>query len=285
MDRNNVLEKRLLSRSYSSRRKIKEILETRYVSLGDQKPSLFLVPTKGSSDEGGKQTSTKSLLHVEKPKDPISKERKTRTRQEFKTYIHETMKKQKALTKRITRNRQVNVHKLLDHYQIPKYEDYTELNNLWQKYMHDLLFNNTKAGGGGVTSTEEDIQLPSLAFILPKLSSAEYVGCMLTVLQSKNTNLIGIRGIVLWDAQHSFIVVSPRDTQANEIAEASKSPPSPTELVGGLKILPKTGTLFAFDIVLNDRTCIGFTIVGSRFELRSIDRAGKKFKSHNVIDL
>lgn len=279
MDRNNILEKRLLSRCYSSRSKIKEILETRYVSLGDQKPSLFLVPTKGSDEV---KQNTKSLLHVEKPKDTIPKERKTKTRQEFKTYIHETMKKQKLLTKRVTRDHKVNVLKLLDHYKIPKFEDYVELNNLWQKYMHDLLFNSTKANA--ILDDANEIQLPSLAFILPKLSSAEYVGCMLTVIKSKNANLTGIRGIVLWDAQHSFIVVSPRDNEANEVAE-TKSKLSATELVGGLKVLPKKGTLFAFDIVLNDETCLGCSIVGSRFELRSVDRAGKKFKSHNVVDI
>lgn len=147
------------------------------------------------------------------------------------------------------------------------------MNKLWQKYAQDLIFQNGNL-------------MQSLSSILPRLTAADFNGCLLTVLQSRNTNVIGTRGIVVWDAQHSFILVVPRNEDSKEWNE-EKSRFSPSEMVGGLKVIPKKHTMFGFDIIdpRNENDCYGFTIVGSRFEIRSVERSGKKFKNHSVDDI
>lgn len=290
MNKNNILEKHILTRCYSSEARILELLSERYSIKGDQKPSLILMPT-GADDEKEKK---KSLLH-QKPGteiDETTRARKAHTRKELRNYLENMMNNQKRLIKKVQAyNRRARknppkkpfpLDRLLHHYEIPLFEDFTALNQLWQDYMQRLLFNSQLNS------------LPSTITMLQKLSSADFTGCLLTVSQSRNNNLIGLRGIVVWDAQHSFILCVPRFNDSKEWNE-NNTTFSPSEQVGGFRMVSKKGSLFEFDIILpkNNNTvdkihedqedeCIGFTIVGSRFEFRSIDRSGKKFKNHNV---
>lgn len=285
MNKNNSLERHLLTRCFSSDAKIEELLSTRYSNLGDQKPVLVLMPT------GRENAKEKSLFHSERKNgfgDNVNKERIISTRQQLKLYVKETTKRQKRLIKKLQlysrtktdKSKPFPIELLIKHYSIPKFEDFIGLNTLWQKYMQDLLFSNDK--------------IPNLTTLLPKLASADFVGCMLTVIRSANNNLVGTRGIVIWDAQHSFILCVPRMEDSKEWKEKSSSF-SPSEQVGGLKIIPKSKCLFSFEVILpssgkdssasTDEECIGFTIIGSRFELRSIDRSGRKFKNHKVEDI
>lgn len=288
MNKNNALERHLLTRCYSSEARIEELLSTRYSITGDQKPSLLLIPT-GQDAENGK---TKALLHQEKAKivDEAHKKKKYNTRMELKSYIKNTLNNQQKVIKKIqayNRLTKKNVNqkkpfptlKLLEHYSIPMYEEFIPISNLWQDYMQNLLFPSANN------------KLPSLISILPKLSSADYHGCLLTVLKSTNTLLVGVRGIVVWDTQHSFILCVPRANDSKEWNE-TKETFTPSEQVGGLRIIPKKGCLFGFDVILpssegqeEEDECIGFTVIGSRFEFRSVDRSGKKFKNHNVDDI
>lgn len=277
MNRDNPIEKHLLTRCYSSEAKIDELLSSRYSITGDQKPSLLLIPTGTSND-----TKTKSILHkeVDNKNENISSNRIKNTRNDLKVYIKDTLSKQKKLVKKIQaynrkksdKTKPFPVNKLLKHYNIPIYEDFVNLNQLWQSYMQNLLF---------PTAT-----IPGAQTLLPKLSTADFTGCLMTVTHSRNKNLVGVRGIVLWDAQHSFILCVPRNEDAKELTE-SRTTFTPSEIVGGLRIIPKKSNLFAFDVFTpeNDDEALGFTIVGSRFELRSVDRSGKKFKSHRVEDI
>lgn len=287
MNRNNVLEKHLLSRCYSSDARIDELLSTRYSITGDQKPSLILTPT----GQGIENDKTKSLLHQEKSSksDETHKIRKVSTRLELKNYIKNTLNNQQKVVKKIqaynrlkkqnSQKKPFPIQKLLEHYSIPLYEEFIPINNLWQDYMQNLLFPSANN------------KLPSLISILPKLSSADYHGCLLTVLKSSNTLLVGVRGIVVWDTQHSFILCVPRNNDSKEWNE-QKDVFTPSEQVGGLRIVPKKGCLFGFDVILpstdgeqEEDECMGFTVIGSRFEFRSVDRSGKKFKNHNVDDI
>lgn len=287
MNRNNVLEKHLLSRCYSSDARIDELLSTRYSITGDQKPSLILTPT----GQGTENDKTKSLLHQEKPSksDETHKIRKVSTRLELKNYIKNTLNNQQKVVKKIqaynrlkkqnSQKKPFPIQKLLEHYSIPLYEEFIPINNLWQDYMQNLLFPSANN------------KLPSLISILPKLSSADYHGCLLTVLKSSNTLLVGVRGIVVWDTQHSFILCVPRNNDSKEWNE-QKDVFTPSEQVGGLRIVPKKGCLFGFDVILpstdgeqEEDECMAFTVIGSRFEFRSVDRSGKKFKNHNVDDI
>ncbi|KAK6458123.1 rRNA and tRNA processing [Scheffersomyces xylosifermentans] len=296
MDRKNILEKHLLSRCYDSEGIISELLETRYSHGGDQKP-ILIFRSRGSSENDGK----KSLLHRETTtkSQSVSVERRKTARVELRNYIKQTTTNQKKLVKKVqaynrtktSHSKPFPIDSMLIHYKIPRYEDFSNLGGLWQKYMQDLLFPN------GV--------VPTLGTILPKLSSADYTGCLLTVIQSKNTNLIGVRGFVVCDAQFSFILCVPRNEDSKEWNE-SKTNFSPSEMIGGFRMVSKKGTLFAFDVILpknvenegntekneneedddeEEEECIGFTLIGSRFEFRSVDRSGKKFKGHTADDI
>lgn len=259
MDRDLTLEKHLLSRSYDSESQIVQILQERYSMFGGQKPFLPLVPTEG---DGSTET--------EKPKPRIgssgpSSRRKKSTRAELKRYIKLTLAKQKNAV-RYVQGQSGPVDAYIKKLKIPKYHDYEQLHTLWCKYMTDLLFGENKT--------------PNMNMILPKLSTADYNGCLIRVLESRNHTMVGIEGIVLYDAQHSFIVVVPQKT------DSGKGPAiSAAERVGGLRVLAKRGLLFAFDVPLEDGSSMGFTIMGSRFEHRSTDRSGRKFKAHNVSDI
>lgn len=270
MDRDLTLEKHILSRSYTSEAQIVELLETRYSVNGGQKPFLTLVPTSGETKPPPEKEANLAKNLEAKPK----QERKINTRRDMKIYIKTTLANQNQAVKKIQKFRrkrslqalktaEFSTDALLTEYKVPRYEDFVALNKLWQKYMHDLLFEQKN---------------PNMNMTLPKLSTADYNGCLLTVLESKNRHMVGMKGIVVYDAQHSFIVVVPRRT--------SPEGPiiSPSEMVGGLRILTKRGSLFGFEVETGDDV-VGFTILGSRFELRSVDRSGKKFKSHNVGDV
>lgn len=298
-NRGNELERHLLTRCYDKQDRIVELLTTRYALTGDQKPYIIFGQTDTTTP------TTKLNLALETP--TITPHRKQSTRADLKQYIQTTLKNQKKLIKRLqayTRTHKPSsskpfpLHRLIVHYNIPQFDNYIPMNTLWQKYMQDLLFPPPSTG----------VNL-ALANILPKLATADYNGCLISVVQSRNRNCVGMRGIVVWDAQHSFIICVPNGRGAKEWKEGESEGEmevSASEMVGGLRVVPKQHTLFAFDVILPKRAgkssqdkedvmeedeeeeeeeCIGFTILGSRFEFRSVDRSGKKFKNHSVDDI
>ncbi|ODV81967.1 RNase P/MRP, p29 subunit [Suhomyces tanzawaensis NRRL Y-17324] len=268
MNRDYAIEKQFLTRSYDSSSEIELLLEDRYSITGGQKP--FMVFGKPEKQAPIKLEDNNTI--------PITKERKYNTRTELKNYFQQTLANQKRLIKKIQAyNRSKSekpfpVKKMLHHYKIPEFEDFIPLNTLWQKYTQELLFPQKN--------------IPPMSIVLPRLSSADLNGCLLTVLKSKNHNLVGTRGIVVCDTQHSFIICVPRNEDSKEWNE-NKQEFSPLEMMGGIRVVLKKGSLFGFDVVLpgSEEECIGFTIIGSRFEFRTSDRSGKKFKNHNVDDL
>ncbi|EGW30499.1 uncharacterized protein SPAPADRAFT_157605 [Spathaspora passalidarum NRRL Y-27907] len=254
----NELEKHLLTRCYDSQNRIVELLEQRYATNGDQKSSIVF--TKSES------TTTAKLFSNDTP--TISRARLQTTRKSLKAYISSTLANQRKLNKRIKQYKRKSHttspfprDKLIEEHRIPQITQFIHMNKLWQKYMQDLLFPNG--------------QIQALPNILPKLSSADFNGCLVKVVQSRNRNCVGMQGIVVWDAQHSFVVCVP----------------GTDEDIGGFKVIPKQHTLFAFDLILpskeeqEEEECIPFTIIGSRFEVRSVDRSGKKFKNHSIDDI
>ncbi|CAK9440087.1 uncharacterized protein LODBEIA_P41870 [Lodderomyces beijingensis] len=288
MTSTNKLEKQILTRCYDSQAEILAILESRYSTTGTQKPHIFF---KKTSTTNTTPSTLKQTTTTIKRQDVSSQRRKT-TRTEVKSYITATLKSQRKLIKKIQANRNLAVEEYLHRYNIPKFEHFLEMNHLWHQYMQSLL----SLSSSGASSS---LSIPSQS-ILPKLASADFNGCLVSVIQSRNTNLVGIRGIVVWDAQHSFILVCPRGEESREWnAGVARGDISAGDIVGGLKIVPKKHTLFAFDVVLpcddgagdgdgvgdGEVESLGFTILGSRFELRSVDRAARKFKNHAVDDI
>lgn len=272
------LEKHLLTRSYDDQERIEELLETRYSLTGSQRPTLVLLPT--GHDETPK---TKSLLHKDDTIDDEQfKKRKVNTRLEVREFLKSTMDNQKKVVKKIQEHKKskskegykpFNVVKVLNRYKIPMFEDFLPMRRLWEKYAQNLVFPDVKS---------PESKIPAKQAMLSKLASAEYTGCFMRVLESRNKNFIGVEGIVAYDTQYSFILCLPRDEDPES---------SPSKQIGGLRIIPKRYTLFSFDIPLPnttelmDETYVSFTLIGSRIEYRSVDRSTKKFKNHNVDDI
>lgn len=285
-----TVERHFLSRSYESKKKIEELLENRYSQTGGQKPYLIF-GERAEPEEPPAEIRAKDKI--------LTRKRKHHTRVQLKEYISNTIANQKKLSRKIKQYRRQHtkssstqnsietstkssnqsfkpfpIEKMLDHYGIPTFEEFLPMNNLWQNYMQELLFPNGQIHGP--------------LMVLPRLSSADYSGCLLTVTHSKNTNLVGLRGIVVCDMQYLFVICCPRGQDLREWNEnADSADMSPLELVGGLRVVAKKGSLFSFDVLLpgNDDECMTYTIVGLRMEFRAVDRSGRKFKNHNVDDL
>lgn len=171
----------------------------------------------------------------------IAHERKLRKKDELSTYL------------------EINESELWS--QLPHYDKYVPMyRDLWLNYIKEVL---------NIPSNIKDASKLSINgnVALLKLSMAEYNGAKLKVTKSKNKNLIGIEGIVIWDSQKSFIMCKKGT------------------LVDELKIIPKKGTVFEFQIPVTSSESLQYSILGDRFKYRSSDRAGRKFKSRRVDDL
>lgn len=268
MNNKNQLERHLLTRCHTDESRIDEILEARYTFTGAVKPSLVLLPTGGESES----SKPKSLLHQESQlsNDRHMKKRQLNTRIQMKNFFNETKRNQRKL-KLLMKSRDItNWNALANKYNIPTIEEFIPINRAWQSYMHQLLF-------PGVELIND--RLPGRQMTLSRLAGADFIGCLMTIVKARNKDLVGITGIVIYDNQHSFVIcVSPDSKKRSGI--------------GGVRFIPKRHTLFTFDVklpfkdILEDKEeYIPFTLLGSRFEYRSVDRSTKKFKNHNVEDI
>ncbi|GEQ72904.1 hypothetical protein JCM33374_g6592 [Metschnikowia sp. JCM 33374] len=266
MDRNLALENHLLTRCYSSQAEITTLLETRYITSEAGVPHLVLLPTSGP--EGVKPAKGARTDLAKNVAIKPSQVRKLNTRRAMKSYIKTTLASQKKVVARVqaarNKSQPLDIDALVDKYNIPTFDSYLRLHGLWQQYIQDLLFGEQKTA--------------SLPMLLPRLSTADFNGCWLRVIDAKDGNLIGLQGIVMYDSQHSFMMVVPQVKSSNHVI-------SPAQRVGGLRVVSKRGTMFSFDVDVNENETVAFTIIGSRFELRAVDRAAKKFKSHGVEDI
>lgn len=278
MNRLNVLEKHLLSKCHDSNERISNILDQRYSMNGEQKPCLYF------NSNNGKITKKNSLFTENKDNNSVVnfKKKKINTRKDLKEYILSKRKKQKKVKKLIHKYKKLStlneevINNLIEKNEIPKIEDFFNLHYLWQKYMNDLLFQNNSS-----LNTSNSLQ---------KLASADYIGSFLTVKKSVNKNLVGIKGILIYETKYFFLLCVPRSKNGNELI-FEKNDFFTNERVGGFKLIKKQGSFFSFDIInpidkINDSehtsSCFGFTLIGSMLQSRPVDRSNKKFKTHNI---
>lgn len=171
----------------------------------------------------------------------IARNNKITTREQLHTFLEEKQK---------------DIFKNLPQYEsfVPMYEEF------WLNYIKDVL---------GVKESVPVGERPRIngPNSLMKLSMADYNGSLLKVVKSKNNNMIGIEGIIIWDSQKSFIMVTKG------------------RLVDNIKIIPKKGTVFGFEVPINDEEALQYSILGDRFKYRSVDRASRKFKSRRCDDM
>jgi len=137
-------------------------------------------------------------------------------------------------------------------------------------------------------STSTSPGMPATATMHAKLVKADFHGSLITVRQSKNPCLAGLSGIVIHESENAFKVITSNDQ---------------------LKLLPKQNSIFALAVPLFstlpplisadsssliksestvtvlERPHIEFELYGNQFRFRSAERAGRKFKPKETIEL
>ena len=135
-----------------------------------------------------------------------------------------------------------------------------------------------------------------------KLASADYHGAELLVVHSRCVVMVGLKGIVVRDTKFTFQIITRQDQLKSKLLIWTPNL--------GLKCLPfsaipKSHTIFQFVIpqrdapidptgdggsrlvgdVCKEESNLVLELHGSQFESRATDRATKKFKQKNMIDL
>ncbi|KAH9934788.1 RNase P/MRP p29 subunit [Fomitopsis serialis] len=183
-----------------------------------------------------------------------------------------------------------------------KFHLFLPLHTLWMGYMAELLALPPAPSGPNNKSIPEAI--PNSAAMHAKLVKADFHGSIMTVRQSKNPSLVGLSGIVIHETENAFKIVTRKDQlkmvpkQNSIFAFAvplySRSDPSepllssPTATNGGSALDPAadTGSTHA-DLMrtVHDSPYLEFELHGNQFCFRAAERAGRKFKHKETIEL
>ncbi|KAI0646959.1 RNase P/MRP, p29 subunit [Trametes meyenii] len=161
-----------------------------------------------------------------------------------------------------------------------KFHLFLPLHSLWLGYMSELLSLSSRPA---TTIGDPVVAMPSAAGIHAKLIKADFHGAIVTVRQSKNPCLVGLSGIVVHETENAFKVITRKDQ---------------------LKLIPKSNSVFVFAVPLYataalsplswspspcptvlDLPHIEFELYGNHFCFRSAERAGRKFKHKETIEL
>ncbi|EFC40707.1 predicted protein [Naegleria gruberi] len=142
-----------------------------------------------------------------------------------------------------------------------KYEEYLPLNEMWKEYMKTTL------GPSSLVNNET-------------LLKVDYHGCIFKVVKSKCGSYVGKEGIMIKESENTFQILS-RENKTFTI--------------------PKNGSIFQFTFekeVINKSPKVKDTpkqqpqykhfqveIIGTQFCFRTYDRASKRFKRRDIIDL
>lgn len=236
--------------------------------------TLLLLPTDGGLSSRLKKTRKSRINLLEEKgsvssKQPNYREINKNSKLVLKEYIN-SCRNAVNQCKRIAKEKQLADKKQLNQYlklnnpelqaKLPQYEKFKLLHDkLWVGYVKELL--NLPQ-----VAVAEKLNINGNNALL-KLSMADYNGCELTVAKSRNRNMQGISGIVMWDSQKNFTIVTKG------------------KLVDEVKCIPKKGTVFNFEVPINETEALQYTILGDRFKYRSSDRAGRKFKSRRCDDM
>ncbi|SCV03807.1 LAMI_0H11122g1_1 [Lachancea mirantina] len=236
--------------------------------------TLLLLPTDGGlASRLKKRKSGTSLLHRQAnqvPKHANYRKINQNSKKALSEYINSSRKatsdaekiaNERNLHSKETVNEYLKEHHAYVYNKLPHYSIFSQMyQELWVNYMRETL---------GIPARMTSASQLSIngANSLLKLSMADYNGAKLNVTKSSNPNLVGIEGIVVWDAQQSFILITEGT------------------LVDKIKCIPKKGTVFTFEVPINEDEALQYSILGDRFKYRSSDRAGRKFKSRRCDDL
>ncbi|KAL5504010.1 POP4 [Sanghuangporus vaninii] len=172
-----------------------------------------------------------------------------------------------------------------------RYELFVPLHHLWLGYMCELHGLNPLPA-----KIPDKPSMPNSAAMHAKLVKADFHGSIITVKQARNPCLIGLSGIVIHETANALKVITVRNQ---------------------VKLIPKQGTIFTFKVPLYDvRPLVPappssanreedggtspsgspsfnidtvpqmeFELYGNQFRFRAAERAGRKFKSKETIEL
>ncbi|EUC64804.1 ribonuclease P protein subunit p29 [Rhizoctonia solani AG-3 Rhs1AP] len=147
-----------------------------------------------------------------------------------------------------------------------KYSTFVDIHKLWCGYMSELLSLSALA----LINEPLEAYLSSHAIgMQTKLVKADFHGCKLTVKASKCPTLIGSSGLVIEETSNVFRIITIDDR---------------------VKVLPKQNSIFTFTVPLKAdqgeaSPQIQFELYGNQFRYRAEDRASRKFKSKETIEL
>lgn len=166
-----------------------------------------------------------------------------------------------------------------------KFDLFLPLHQLWMGYMSELL------GLSPPSSVPVAEAMPNASSMHPKLVKADFHGSLLTVRQSKNPCLVGLSGIVIHETENAFKVITRKDQlkmipKQNSIFTLAvplystllQTQFEPAEAVSSALSGQHSGTVL-------DAPHIAFDLYGNQFCFRSADRAGRKFKAKETIEL
>jgi len=165
------------------------------------------------------------------------------------------------------------------------------LHHLWMDYMSELLGLPQPSSTAGGMQSRPSMSNP--ATMHAKLIKADLHGSMIKVYQSKNVSVLGLSGIVILDTENTFSIVTrqnkvktiPKQNSVFMLAvplyQTSKSmQPSNAQASASQNIIdcpdPRT---------VNDIPHMEFKLYGNQFRFRSADRASRKFKHKETIEL
>jgi len=195
-----------------------------------------------------------------------------------------------------------------------RWDAFVPLHRLWLGYMSELLGLVTmeaqaQAQGQGRTAPAMKAAMPMAAGMHAKLVKADFHGSIMTVRRSKNAALVGASGIVVQETENTFKVVTRKDKlkvlpkQGSVFAFAvplysteSSSSASATAAAAAAGSGANSGTNGqgeggdGRDDTREARTVldgphIEFELYGNQFCFRAADRAGRKFKHKETIEL
>lgn len=212
--------------------------------------------------------------------------------------LHRIRKKEKSQRHKKPKPLSAKEKRVSGIYDIPenaqKYDSYVPLHRMWLGYMCEIL---------GMNKGKEAYIMAQSAG--SKLASADYHGAEVTVVRSKCTGLVGLTGIVVRDTKFTFQVITKKNQLKSMLFSVTDNIYSAAMLTWRL-VIPKKHTVFRFEIQqpgpnedgirLEARTGrdaipnqslknLIFELHGSQFENRATDRATKKFKHKNIMDL
>lgn len=139
-----------------------------------------------------------------------------------------------------------------------KYEDYKQLNELWNSYM-DQQFQQFSSGDLKALQLKFDPSHPQYEMSSAVIHKSDFHGAKLKVSSSKCSSLVGHKGIVLMDSKGTFSIISKDNV---------------------LRVIPKSDSMFELKWK-NAR----FTVYGKHLCYRSAERSTKKIKTLDLCTL